>query len=500
MIGDIHRGTSFGGLSDYLVHGRSTSPEPGLQEYLLGRGQGHERVEWSETRNLPTDNPRDAGRLMQATAAQNHRVEKPVYHLILSADQGEELTRDDWRKIVDRVLTRLGLEEHQALIVAHNDTDHRHVHLMVNTVHPEHLKVWSNSHDYARIEKILRHLEREMGLREVPGHHYRLPGQERPRREGRETDGERREHQRTGEESWAAGVRFRTYNAFKEAKSWAELERGLAREGLRLQRRGGGLVVTDGKRRVKASRIHRRGSYRWLEKRFGMSFEEWRGNRRGLLDAIDRYREAERASREIARRRDRALAEVRRAESRVEDRHDSRGGTRSNAKDIRQALTELYRHEDVPRVERRLVARARQVGWKQAGREIAERPQAYGRLRMPRVARLRPRGRRRLRYLAWNLAKAAGERAVLLAGRAVAGPLGHKAADKLLFARGAYLRSKTKFDRMPTEALLRDVAMRATDLGVNVVKLAVAPNPWDVVRTAVRSVQLARSASRVLGR
>jgi len=371
---------------------------------------------------------------------------------------------------------------------------------MVNTVHPEHLRVWDNSFDHPRIEKILRHLEREMGLREVPGHHYRLPGQERPEREGRATAGERRETERTGGDSWAERVRFRVYKVFKEAENWAELERGLARHGLRLRRRGGGLVVTDGKRRVKASRIYRRGSYGWLEKRFGMSFDEWTAGRRELVGAIDRYQQAERRSRDVRRRRDRALREVERAERQVADRNRAKGRTRRNAAEIRRALGEIYHPDDVPAVERHLVRRARQVGWREAGFEVRDRPDRFGRLRVGRLERLRRPVRRRLRAWTWHLAKSAGERATLLAARAVAGPAGHKAAERLLFARGAYLRAKSDFARWPKEKLLQDVAMRAADLGMNAVKLTLAPNPWSVVRTAVRSVQLVRSVGRAMGR
>lgn len=501
MIGEVKRGKDFGGLGGYLLFGRPPANDTGLQDYLLdGKAEGRERVAWAEVRNLPPEHLQHAGLLMQATAAQNHRVEQPVYHLILSADPGETLSREDWRHVVDRVLRNLGLTEHQALVVAHRDTAHRHVHLMVNTVHPERLKVWNNWNDYARIEKTLRHLEREMGLREVPGRHYQLPGQERPERTVGATSGERRERDRTGEATWAEQVRFRVYNVLRDSKSWAELERGLARHDLRLERRGGGLVVTDGRRRIKSSRIYRRGSYRGLEKRFGLSFEEWRGQRRGLLDAVDRYQQAERRSRDLEARRDRARRTVQRAERQVEERVQSRTATRHNAEELRRALTAIYGPAEAPQAQKKLARRAHEVGWKQAGQEIRQNLARFGRLQLGRLARLTPTGRRLLQSLAWHLGKSAAERSVLLAARAVAGPVGHRAASKLLFARGVYLRAQSRFDKMPTQALLRDVAVRAGVLGLNVVKLAVAPNPWSVVRAAVRTAQLVQSTSRALGR
>src|SRR5207244_7285782 len=47
-----------------------------------------------------------------------------------------------------------------------------------------------------------------------------------------------------------------------------------ARHGLRLERKGQGLVITDGKQRVKASRVARDLSLRRLEQRFGVPYPE----------------------------------------------------------------------------------------------------------------------------------------------------------------------------------------------------------------------------------
>src|SRR5699024_12371386 len=45
-------------------------------------------------------------------------------------------------KVAEGYLGHMGLEEHQALVVAHNDTAHPHVHIAVNRVHPERGKAW----------------------------------------------------------------------------------------------------------------------------------------------------------------------------------------------------------------------------------------------------------------------------------------------------------------------------------------------------------------------
>src|SRR4051812_43994377 len=118
MIGMSSSSRSFHALGTYLVAGRS--------------GAERDRVAWSASRNLPTADPELGAKIMRATAAQNARVDKPVYHLALSFDPRDAVDRAAMERVADRVLTALHLEGHQVIIVAHKDRDHPHMHLLVN--------------------------------------------------------------------------------------------------------------------------------------------------------------------------------------------------------------------------------------------------------------------------------------------------------------------------------------------------------------------------------
>jgi len=155
MIGVSSSNKSFRALARYLVEGRAEEAE--------------NRVAWIASRNLPTDDPELAARIMRATAAQNVRVKEPVYHVALSFDPGDVVDRAAMERVADRVVETLGLQEHQVLIVAHADRDHPHVHLLINRVHPETGKVWSRWQDYPAIQRVLREEEEALGLRRVPG-------------------------------------------------------------------------------------------------------------------------------------------------------------------------------------------------------------------------------------------------------------------------------------------------------------------------------------------
>jgi hypothetical protein len=141
-----------------------------LVDYLLGqeRETGPERVEWTTTRNLPTSDPELAARVMRDTAGQNSWTKKPVYHIMLSAVPGDPIDRAMMERMADRVLDRLGLTEYQAVLVAHLDRPHHHLHIMVNRVHPETGRAWSTWQDWAPVMEVLREEERALGLQQVP--------------------------------------------------------------------------------------------------------------------------------------------------------------------------------------------------------------------------------------------------------------------------------------------------------------------------------------------
>ena len=163
MIGMSSSASGFDALARYLARGRS--------------GGEPERVAWSASRNLPTDDPELAGKIMRATAAQNVRVKQPVYHLALSFDPSDQVDRPAMERIADRVIAALELQDHQVLIVSHRDRGHPHMHLLVNRVHPETGLVWNRWQDRAVIQQVLREQEEALGLRIVPG---RLAVREQP--------------------------------------------------------------------------------------------------------------------------------------------------------------------------------------------------------------------------------------------------------------------------------------------------------------------------------
>ncbi|WP_072387049.1 relaxase/mobilization nuclease domain-containing protein [Hyphomicrobium sp. CS1BSMeth3] len=156
----VAQGRGFRGALNYLLRGSKDAT----------KGEAH-RVAWMALRNLADPNPEHAPRLMQWTAQKSARVQTPLMHLIISWSRDENPTIPAIETLADAHLADIGLDRHQAILVVHEDKEHRHLHMLINRVHPHTGKAWSTSKDYARIEKSIGRLAKSHGFTFVPGRH-----------------------------------------------------------------------------------------------------------------------------------------------------------------------------------------------------------------------------------------------------------------------------------------------------------------------------------------
>jgi hypothetical protein len=133
----------------------------GALEYDLSKEQG--RV--IDT-NMEGVGPRELAREFGAIRKLRPNLGRAVLHVSLSAAPDEHLSDDQWREIGHRYLHGMGLDANQYLVTRHLDTEHEHVHLLVNRVRFDG-EVTSDSHDYRRHEILMRAIERDFSLQAV---------------------------------------------------------------------------------------------------------------------------------------------------------------------------------------------------------------------------------------------------------------------------------------------------------------------------------------------
>jgi hypothetical protein len=238
-----------------------------LVPYML-RGQSKERCTWYTAGNLAgLDRREDAGLavdVMELLQEGNQRAKgSKTYHLVISFHPGDRrLTPAELEEVVRRAVRAAGLEEHQYIAVRHSEQEHEHLHVAVNKIHPQTLKI---HHPYKAIhgyQALSSALEEELGLHRVDRTRSHCQSHR-----AREFEAHR------GLESfsrWAS--RSIGVTELNRIESWPALHEELKRFGVRLVPRGNGLAIVDTTRanlRCKASSLGRQWSKRRLCERYG---------------------------------------------------------------------------------------------------------------------------------------------------------------------------------------------------------------------------------------
>lgn len=232
-----------------------------LVDYLLNRQGKTERVGKVAVANCGSDDPIWAAMEVKATQAQNTRAESDkTYHLMVSFRPGESPSPEILENIEERICKGLGFEEHQRISVVHHDTDNLHVHIAVNKIHPLRHTIHEPYYDHKKLGELCAALELEYGLERDNHTAKKTAGQ------GRAADMENA----AGVESLIGWIRRECLPEMEAARSWEELHKTLADNGLEIRRRGNGLVMVDRSgTAVKASSVSRACSKDAMEARLG---------------------------------------------------------------------------------------------------------------------------------------------------------------------------------------------------------------------------------------
>lgn len=171
MTPDIAKaGHSFMGAMAYYLHDKR-------QEADAAHPTTADRVAWTETRNLAGIGPHTATRVMidhaqradelKAAAgikATGRKSNAHVYAFSLSwrHDEVAGLDRAEMVRATDAALKFLGADHLQAVVIAHTDRDHPHVHVVLNRVQDDG-RMWTPSHDKNKFSQWANRYERDNG-------------------------------------------------------------------------------------------------------------------------------------------------------------------------------------------------------------------------------------------------------------------------------------------------------------------------------------------------
>jgi hypothetical protein len=124
-----------------------------------------ERCAYYGARGFVTDSPGGHRAEMIALAQDAARSSDPVNHYILSWREGEVPVPEQIEQAVTLLMEEQGLEDHQVVYGLHADTDNLHLHIVVNRVHPETLRVTKihNGFDVEAVHRAVARIEHAQG-------------------------------------------------------------------------------------------------------------------------------------------------------------------------------------------------------------------------------------------------------------------------------------------------------------------------------------------------
>lgn len=146
MIGVIKKGSSFRAALEYNLSDKKGA-------YILDS-------------NMAGETPRELVTEFGEIRKQRPNLKKAVAHISLSAAPGEKLSDNQWREIGERCLSEMGFQNNQYVMVRHTDTNHEHIHIVVNRITYTG-EVVSDSFQWIKLGKIMESIEEDYGLKRI---------------------------------------------------------------------------------------------------------------------------------------------------------------------------------------------------------------------------------------------------------------------------------------------------------------------------------------------
>ena len=263
------------GLADYIS-------EPDLKN-------GLEKCIHFEADNFLTDELAAQIEEMIALSEEAVRSKDPIDHWVLSWKENERPTVEQAREAVKIFIEHCGLDGHQVMWGLHDDTENIHIHIAVNRVNPETLKVTqiNNGFDLNAAHQAIALIEHQQGWSKEENARYQtndkgeLVIDEQTKRPALSKSADNTKAQeptskakdmeiQTGEKSAQRLAIEQAAPIIQNANSWHELHEKLEAIGMEYRREGSGAKIFVGDVGVKASDVDRKASFGTLQKRLGV--------------------------------------------------------------------------------------------------------------------------------------------------------------------------------------------------------------------------------------
>lgn len=144
----------------------------GALEYGAGlrNDRTNKQAELVSVSNLVSQDVPGIAAEMRAVADSSSRIQKPVWHTVLSWSPEEEVNREQKLKAAALYCELMGasLAHHQVAVYEHKDKRHPHLHIYINRVPTNGGPALHTGHDYSRNTLATEHIRHKLGLPDLP--------------------------------------------------------------------------------------------------------------------------------------------------------------------------------------------------------------------------------------------------------------------------------------------------------------------------------------------
>lgn len=255
--------SNFKALSEYILDVKNDGAKV-LFEYMLDQNNGMEKVEAYNFSNCSFENQEDnIAEILNTQALNTTSKQDKTMHLVVSFQEDEHPSFEVMKSIEIELMKALGMEKHQRLSVVHSNTNNLHMHIAVNKVDPDTMKVKNPYNDVKILQETAIKLERKFGLK-IDNH---ISSNDK-------SQNKYNKHTMSCDfETWVKTKLNAEVSMLLAANktTFQDLRRCLAKYDLEFCERRKGFVISSKSEKLfcKASSVHRELSKQALEKRFG---------------------------------------------------------------------------------------------------------------------------------------------------------------------------------------------------------------------------------------
>src|SRR5258708_1831827 len=125
----------------------------------------HESAELWELRGFASDDIAEAFRSVHVMA-EGTRCEKPFFHVQVRTPEGEDLTREQWERVANRIESKIGFSDQPRAIAFHRDdtSGHEHMHIAWSRIDDETMTARNPEFFKWRLKEVCRELEIKLDL------------------------------------------------------------------------------------------------------------------------------------------------------------------------------------------------------------------------------------------------------------------------------------------------------------------------------------------------